>query len=250
MSWLGHNLRRSRDWLLVLRMRFAMWLRWLLSSQNVRHIMPRGFLTDTESWHRGLPLEDTEGARFIVIRHQTSLALVEPVAIGNYAQTLRPEPRQIECPHLFVVSVPDGSVHDVTGDVMDRSGMILTELSLMRPRHVRPWVYEMHRPFRPRRTEQGPVDLGTSCTVVSQYASGNYFHWMLNSLPRFALFQQAGIEVTELDTVVTNELVHAFQLETLARVGVHGSRVVEAGTGFFGKADLLYATRSLRAAGH
>lgn len=56
--------------------------------------------------------------------------------------------------------------------------------------------------------------------VLSGLSGHNYFHWMVDILPRFALLQQGGVNLTDVDWFWINDPQQSFQRETLQRLGI------------------------------
>jgi capsular polysaccharide biosynthesis protein len=63
--------------------------------------------------------------------------------------------------------------------------------------------------YRPR------VELSGRAVVLAAPAGANYYHWMLESLPRLQLLEWAGHETGEFDRFLLNEAHHRFHLESL-----------------------------------
>jgi capsular polysaccharide biosynthesis protein len=63
--------------------------------------------------------------------------------------------------------------------------------------------------YRPR------VELSGRAAVLAAPAGANYYHWMLESLPRLQLLEWAGHEVSSLDWFLLNEEQHRFHAESL-----------------------------------
>ncbi len=211
--------------------------------------VPRGFRASTERWHRRLSSSRRPDVSLIVLEEARTSKLVSPIATGG-APAFLGRDTTYNCPRLFVAGIPGGTVLGDTGEVVDPKGVILADLSLMHPESVQPWVYKLHKPFRLCQPPPEAEPLGRACTVVSQYASNNYFHWMLNLLPRFELLRRAGVRWNGLDAIVINQIRHPFQSHTLDRIGIPVDKLVEAEEDYCGRAETLFATRSLRAAGH
>lgn len=66
---------------------------------------------------------------------------------------------------------------------------------------------------------------GTSALLAA--ASGaNYYHWLLESLPRLWLLEQAGIDRNSIDHFLVNEEQSPFHRQTLERLGVASGKVM------------------------
>ncbi|MBO2944058.1 glycosyltransferase family 61 protein [Paenibacillus sp. F411] len=68
--------------------------------------------------------------------------------------------------------------------------------------------------------------LGRTAAYLCSASPGNYFHWMLDVLPRLYLLEQSGIPV---DTYIMNRTtLHAFHKETLAAVNISPHQILDA----------------------
>jgi capsular polysaccharide biosynthesis protein len=57
-------------------------------------------------------------------------------------------------------------------------------------------------------------------------AAANYWHWMLELLPRFHLLEKAGFSPSEVDCYLVNHTGQPFQLETLTELGIRRDQIV------------------------
>lgn len=64
--------------------------------------------------------------------------------------------------------------------------------------------------------------------VVSGISGSVYFHWMVDVLPRLEILRQAGYNWQDIDRIVVNSIRHPFQRETLQRLGIPESQIVES----------------------
>lgn len=59
---------------------------------------------------------------------------------------------------------------------------------------------------------------GTAAFLASAYSNG-HFHWLLDTLPRLALFQAAGYKIQDIDFFITRPL-YPYQRDMLERIGI------------------------------
>lgn len=62
--------------------------------------------------------------------------------------------------------------------------------------------------------------------VLAGLSGHNYFHWMVDVLPRFELLRRGGIDLTEIDWFWINSPDAAFQQETLHRLGIPTEKIL------------------------
>ncbi|MBX2838407.1 MAG: DUF563 domain-containing protein [Gammaproteobacteria bacterium] len=68
---------------------------------------------------------------------------------------------------------------------------------------------------------------GTSLLLGNSAGANCYYHWRLDLLPKIGLMERMGISVDSVDYFLVREITHQFQVDTLNRFGITGSRVIE-----------------------
>ncbi len=68
---------------------------------------------------------------------------------------------------------------------------------------------------------------GTSFLLAPSAGAHCYYHWMLDILPKLGLLERQGISLDSIDHFLVREITGDFQRETLARLGIDESRIVE-----------------------
>ncbi|WP_167856316.1 glycosyltransferase family 61 protein [Hymenobacter metallicola] len=91
---------------------------------------------------------------------------------------------------------------------------------------------------------------GTVCSLLSGggAAIGNYYHWMLDSLPRLHLVQEAGLW-DAIDYFLIYDRGHSFALETLRELGVRDEQIIDVKSNSHLQARTLIVTSSVRGGG-
>ncbi len=64
--------------------------------------------------------------------------------------------------------------------------------------------------------------------VLSALSGNVYFHWMFDLLPRVEILRQKGINLEEIDYFICNQIKSQFQRETLQKLGVPFSKIIES----------------------
>ncbi len=113
-----------------------------------------------------------------------------------------------------------GRIHltDATGQVVLNNGFTADEqppAANVTPRW-KPWSGE--RTLR-----------GTSFLLGASSGAHCYYHWMLELLPRLGLLQRQGIALSSIDHFLVRKITGKWQLETLSRLGIERSKIVETG---------------------
>lgn len=68
---------------------------------------------------------------------------------------------------------------------------------------------------------------GTSLMLGNSAGAHCYYHWMLDLLPKLGLLKKAGITLSSIDHFLVREMNGSFHKETLEKLGIDSSRVVE-----------------------
>ncbi|MGB3534038.1 MAG: tetratricopeptide repeat protein [Microcoleaceae cyanobacterium] len=63
--------------------------------------------------------------------------------------------------------------------------------------------------------------------VLSGLSGNVYFHWMVDVLPRLEILKKLGIDLSEIDGFVVNSIQRPFQRETLEKLGIPLSKIIE-----------------------
>lgn len=67
---------------------------------------------------------------------------------------------------------------------------------------------------------------GLSLNLTASQAHENYFHWVTDALPKLALAQAAGYNLSDFDHFIVNSHSRAFQQETLTLLGIPTAKIV------------------------
>ena len=68
---------------------------------------------------------------------------------------------------------------------------------------------------------------GKSFLLAPTAGAHCYYHWMLDILPKLGLLERQGIALDSIDHFLVREITGEFQRETLAKMGIDASRIVE-----------------------
>ena len=69
---------------------------------------------------------------------------------------------------------------------------------------------------------------GSVCSLVTPGAGGIYYHWMIDLLPRIELIYSSGMSLEKIDKFFVNRYRYPFQIETLQKIGISASQVIES----------------------
>ena len=108
-----------------------------------------------------------------------------------------------------------------------------------------------HNPIFGQRYFREPLEIkGTVCSLLSGGGAGisNYYHWLLDSLPRLHLIKQAGLW-NEVDYFLIYSREHHFVMETLLALGIRNEQILDVQTATHLRAERLLVTSPVRGLG-
>lgn len=128
-------------------------------------------------------------------------------------------------PEAFVLTLPNGRVWGRNGTVITSNDWVIADVSrefgrykgVMGPQHS---IFRRLYLGKCTRVEK-------TVAVVSTSGSYNFYHWMYDVLPRFALLQQSGYWST-IDAFVVDYTGSSFQQESLKRLGIDESKIIRS----------------------
>ncbi len=155
-------------------------------------------------------------------RARTGALPAGPGAGHPALRSLRPGART--SPPTFVATIPGGSSLGRTGSIVTPQGALLLDVSahfnLRAPGEHRAFTSYVFAP--PRRRVKGRV------AILATAGAGNYFHWMLESLPRLALLERAGMGIQSIDHFVVPRVKLPAMRQTLQLLGVPEGKLILA----------------------
>jgi len=80
---------------------------------------------------------------------------------------------------------------------------------------------------------------GTVMLLGNSMGAHCYYHWMLDLLPKLGMLEKAGIPVSSIDHFLVRELNGSFHKETLERLGIDRSRIIETKNDSYLQCDRL-----------
>ncbi|OON66057.1 glycosyltransferase family 61 protein [Hymenobacter sp. CRA2] len=157
-------------------------------------------------------------------------------------------------PEAFVVELSDGRVY---ADNLDSVAVISADNRLMgdvsfqyTSRHWTTLPPRENNIFYQRWFEEPLRIDGTVCTLLSGggAGTGNYYHWLVDSLPRLYLVQQAGL-LHQIDYFLVYDKQLSFVRETMAGLGIGPERLLDVKEHRHIQARRLVATTPVRGLG-
>lgn len=199
---------------------------------------PANYWLDTQQWAAA-----HADAEFVSLDVPTVMALKPPKTRDrtiHFSFRLEPE---IPLPETFVVTLPQGrfwlSADESSSAIITANNELLGELSpefpLLSPGH--PAKHPSHhsiwqRSLPPIQSVDGVV------AVLAGLTNDLYFHWIFDVLPRFDLLTRSNIEIDSIDYFLVSSH-RPFQQETLQRLGIPASKILETQNYLHLQADRL-----------
>ena len=119
-------------------------------------------------------------------------------------------------PETFCAQIPEGRVYGF-GIVLTPENQILRDVSV---EFLPPW--DSHSLCRRRCPLPPPEQVDGTVAVLSSKAAENYFHWLFDVLPRFALLQGEPVDFYYVESALP------FQRESLQALGIREGQVIAA----------------------
>ncbi len=162
--------------------------------------------------------------RFWALHPVSLFAKREPISITTPPQTAFEWCKKWRNNPTFVIKLPGGKFYRTDATVITHDGWILGDVSP-------PWPF--NAPYDQNRVQKQILFpkrehfKGTGLLLSALFSSSNFYHWLMDLLPRIRLFQMAGLSLGEIDHFFVNSTQMPFQLETLKLAGIPAEKIVE-----------------------
>jgi len=173
---------------------------------------PRGALALTREWAAA---RAQDGRSYAEVGPGVTLRRPAPFCFGGDLDwRIRIQTEPCLNPPLFLATLPHARVVGPNGTVITSDNLLLGDLS-------QDWFFkpEQHPLFY--RFKLPPVKkLSGKIVNLARLSGWNYAHWVVETLPRWDLLRQAGIDWREADGFIFNGPGVGFQSESLDLLGV------------------------------
>ena len=162
-----------------------------------------------------LPAHDVTGD-FLAMA-QVRAQIDNPVTRAQYDRLLQGTVIQ-PAVQSFVATLANGRVTHDAGIVMTGGDAVLEDVSGL--------GFASDHPTNPLRLSYLPRSRQTADTVavLTTGANHNYYHWLLEAIPRLDLYERSGVAIDRYYAPIR----HHFQRETLSLLGIPQDRIVPA----------------------
>ncbi|UOQ96694.1 glycosyltransferase family 61 protein [Hymenobacter sp. 5317J-9] len=201
----------------------------------------------------------TEAVRYRPVVPAFTSRLVIPEgfykAVSVYESTAHGKPRAEEAmPEAFVLELLGGRLYADNWDsvaVIAPDNYLVGDVSFQHNRLG--WTLtapEANNIFDQRYFLEPVRVPGTVLSLLSGggAAMGNYYHWLIDSLPRLHLLREAGL-FDEIDYFLVYDRKNQFVLDSLLHLGIADARIVDVTTHRHLQAERLLVTSPVRAGG-
>jgi len=204
---------------------------WRLLIQPLRHLPisseiighPKGFYKSTLDWIVQSESDETPiKGSYIKIYPSHQISRTDPGRLEKNVHWKFQREYQHESPESFVAIVPQGRVWGDRGAIITPDDQLLEDLS---PEFGNP--ISEHSIFL--QWKLAPVHFINGTVAVLSAAGGEgYFHWMFDVLPRIELLRCSHIDLNKIDKFLINIFLHPFHEETLVKLGIPKTKVIES----------------------
>ena len=168
-------------------------LRWRYRAASANYWPPaRALVFDTRAWYQRQPdYGGAGGPQYFEIFPPGRVNLVPAQTIAEaFAGTVRTllANTKIRVPATSVIALPNGRFDGRWQDVTTAAGEMLTELSFY---SLDSYYQQARRRLLLPPQSEAPRHLpGNAAVITSMHADWNYFHWLINAVPRFELLRR------------------------------------------------------------
>jgi capsular polysaccharide biosynthesis protein len=176
-------------------------------------------------------------------------------AVSVYESTAHGKPKpQEHMPEAFVLELRNGRLYADNWDsvaIIAADNKLVGDVSFQHQRQG--WTVtapETNNIFR-QRYFLAPVEVpGTVLTLLAGggAAMGNYYHWVVDSLPRLHLVREAGL-FDEIDYFLVYDKTSSFVIDSLTQLGIRPEQIIDVSTHRHLRAQRLLVTTPVRAGG-
>lgn len=197
---------------------------------------PKGYYSSAKKWFS--LFSKSEDASYVELNLGHTLFSKEPKTLDDTIHwRFQGAKTSLEpLPPGFVVTIPNGRLWN-NNAVISPDDKLIADLSRCHAKVYR----EMpeHHPINSQwKLPSAKYIEGTVVALSVAGASKTYAHWMLDLLPRLELLYETGISNHEVDQFVVNGIKLPFQKETLSRLGIPHSKILDGS-----KYPQIYANR-------
>ncbi|KAA9339253.1 glycosyltransferase family 61 protein [Hymenobacter busanensis] len=176
-------------------------------------------------------------------------------AASAYGGSLHSKPKRQELvPAAFVLELRQGRVYADNNDsvaVIAADNKLVGDASFQYTNKTWDTIRPEDNNIFQQAYFQAPVQVpGTVCSLLAGggAAIGNYYHWLIDSVPRLHLLQEAGL-LRDVDYFLVYNRELRFVQESLAALGIRPEQLIDVATHRHWQAERLLVTSPVRGTG-
>jgi capsular polysaccharide biosynthesis protein len=183
---------------------------------------PRGAIATTKEW---AAQPHTDGRDYTEIYPAGTIERAPPRSIYAQPHWYFRQRRVCASVPVYLARIPQGRVIGRAGAVISGDDLILGDLS-------RDWFFETkEHPLLFKLKLPEPQKLAGKTVTLASPSGWNYYHWLLDVLPRVGILEKAGVDLQSVDGFIVNGGEAHYQTSTLDLLGIPKARRVLAGRG-------------------
>lgn len=223
--------------------------RWIAGKFTNDVPLPSGYVARTREWmESGVVKNESSSFVYREIHPPFEFDPPEPQTVGERIRW-KPQVSGIRSVlPTFIARIPGGRIYGQDADVITPDNRLLADVSLYEPRVA--FRTSVIHPGWIVRKFPAPQKLKGRVAVLASTHTSNYFHWMLQLLPRLELFRLGGLSIDEFDAFIARPPSSAFHRETLQHLGIPDNKLIQTGKEFHAEAEELWVTSSLQGISH
>ena len=204
-------------------------LRWMLYPLRALPVSSESFGPPKGYYHTLADWQAKEGQGTIQKVHEAHrLKRHEPGTLESKVHWKITQEYRHDAPNAFVATVPHGRLwvhHNFTAHVDAMTIISAGDKVIGQISHEFGPPLPQHTIFEQRRLPKAHVIPG-KVAVLTSVKGEQFFHWMLDLLPKIDMLQRAGHQLESFDAFVVNSCQSRFMRDTLEMVGIPPEKVV------------------------
>jgi len=139
-------------------------------------------------------------------------------------------------PKMGILEIPSGGVVSKNGWIVDRTDTLLPDFSIFGNN-----IQKLSRSIKLPEEKLPIKHVSGKCLSIVSTWPGNYYHFLLDSIPRLHLYEKAGFQISDLEAVYCPPTKTSNAQRILQNTGISSDQVIVASDEIGVQADTLYA---------
>jgi capsular polysaccharide biosynthesis protein len=170
------------------------------------------------------------GFYFEVVRNQEAFVMNEPKTLVDEVSEVFSNYQTLQLKPQFIAMIPEGRVFE-QGYVLSHDNRLLEELSMHQSMSGTSYIpvdkthdiFSTDIAIKPAEYIDGRV-----LVLATPFAQGNYYHWMMELIPRIEILQASNNALYDtIDFFYINSSRTEYQKETLRALGIPSEKIID-----------------------